>query len=119
MSVQVCDGHTETGEACDGKCDPHHAEMSRLQKQQREVQDIAFSLWQEGREQEAMTLYGYAEGIWDDALHFPSSHDGHLTLCGQRGRNTIAIDDSRDEGGDRCWSCLHARDRLARAGSSS
>lgn len=114
MSVQVCDGHTETGEACDGRCDPHHAEMRRLQKQQRAVEDVAYTLYKEGREDEAMVLYSAANEIWDDAIHFASPANGHVSLCGVRGRNLIAIDDRGDVGGARCWSCLHERDRLAK-----
>ena len=116
MSVQVCDGHTDTGEACDGGCDPHRAEMERRIKQQRAVYDIAYRLRQEGREEDSDLLYALGQGIWDDAIHIASPANGHVSLCGERGRNLAPLNE-RPDGWAGCWTCLHEADRLAGAGA--
>jgi hypothetical protein len=117
VTTALCEGHTETGEACDATCDPHLKEVRRRIAMQDAVSDLAYRLHKNGAitEEEAMQLYDISEELWDDAIHIASPLDGHVSLCGARGRNLAPLAGERPDGLSGCWTCLQTADRLSTA----
>lgn len=109
----ACDGHTETGDACNAICDQHKKEMRRHQERQRALIDLAYRLREAGDIEASDLLYAVGEDEWDDAIHIASPLDGHVSLCGLRGRNLAQLDGEWPDSGSGCWGCLGLAERLA------
>lgn len=105
-AITACKGHTETSGACDATCDPHTKERNRLRSQQERIEEIAYRLHKEGRDDEASDLYSLSSEVWDDAIHVSSPLNGHISLCGKRGRNLVKADEQMPDGWSGCWTCL-------------
>lgn len=84
---------------------------------QEQIFAIAYRLHEEGREEESVLLYSFGEAEWDDAIHIASPWNGHMSLCGNKGRNLVPLDGERPGGVEGCWTCLQQVERLVRAGS--
>ena len=121
MTAIECDGRTAVGEACDSRCDPHIEERNRLIAKQEVLLDIAYRVDKSGvlSEDEVSLLYAEAEAVWDDGIHIASPTNGHLSLCGQRGRNLAPLSGDRPGGGEGCWTCLTMADRFAALGETA
>jgi hypothetical protein len=85
---------------------------SRSQILHNDLRRIAYDLWKDGREEDALVLCDAANSVWDDAIHIASPQDPTVTLCGNVDRNMVALED-RPDGWAGCWSCLTIADRLA------
>jgi hypothetical protein len=120
VSVLAPEVVEETTDAPAPVCSPSREAALKQDRFER----LAYRIQKSGAvsEDEAMLLWDASRGMWDDAIHVAAPWEPRSSLCGNWGRNLVAIDEARPDGMAGCWTCLIAAEwidkRVAEAPAS-